>query len=147
MKVYCEHGALTSDLRSLQREGRIELMYFPYDPDSRARAISPTATASEAQYQDLNLRYNELSGAFNQLHGSELLPRVREIVGHEHRRDALHLDSAYKSGCGVFVTRDSDILKHRSHLEGLLGFSIINPDQDHALLVKLLPKERCRGTL
>ena len=54
VKIYCEHGALTSALRSLKRKGRIELVYFPYDPDSRAAAITPTATASETQYRDLN---------------------------------------------------------------------------------------------
>ena len=141
-KVYCEHGALTPALRSLQREGWIELVYFPYDPDSRAQAISSTAVASEAQYRDLNLRYDELSGTYDQFQGSALLPTIREIVGVEHRRDSLHLDSAFKSGCAAFVTRDSDILKHGCCLEDLLGLLIIDPDKDHERLLELLPKEQ-----
>ena len=142
VKIYCEHGALTSALRSLNRKGRIELVYFPYDPDSRAAAITPTATASETQYRDLNLRYGELSGTYDQFQGSAVLAKIREIVGHQHRRDCLHLDSAYKSGCAAFVTRDSDILKHRRDLEDLLGFPIMNPDEDYARLLQLLPEKQ-----
>jgi len=49
MKIYCEHGALTADVRALQREKRIELVYFPYDPGSRTRHIAPTAVVSEGK--------------------------------------------------------------------------------------------------
>lgn len=67
-----------------------------------------------------------------------MLPKISEIIGPNHRRDALHVDSAHKSQCRAFVTRDTDILKHRETLEQLLGIRIINPDTDHKILLKLL---------
>jgi hypothetical protein len=137
-KIYCEHGALTAGLRALQREGRLSLIYFPYDPNARTPHISPTALPSEAQYRDLNLAYNELTCRYDDFQGSEYLERIREIVGPQHRRDALHIDSAYKSGCVALVTRDTDILNHRDELHDLLRLRIINPDTDHAALVTLL---------
>jgi hypothetical protein len=34
MKVYCEHEVLTFAIKKLARSRRIELVHFPYDPDS-----------------------------------------------------------------------------------------------------------------
>ena len=138
VKIYCEHGALTPGLRALQRKGSIKLMNFPYDPNARAHAISPTALPSEAQYRDLNLTYDELNCRYDDFQGSDLLPQIRKIIGSENRRDALHVDSAYKSECRALVTRDTDILKHRDELEQLLGLRIIHPDTDHEMLLTLL---------
>lgn len=138
MKVYCEHGALTPALRALRREGRITLIHFPYDPNSRSGSISRTALPSAAQYGDLNLTYSELNCTYGDIKGSEMLPKIIEIIGPNHRRDALHVDSAHKSQCRAFVTRDTDILKHSGRLEQLLGIRIINPDTDHKVLLKLL---------
>lgn len=140
VKIYCEHGALTAELRALQRAARISLVYFPYDPNARARNISPTATPSQAQYRDLNLTYDELDCAWDDFQGSEHFESIRKIIGPQHRRDALHIDSAYKSQCQALVTRDTDILAHRLRLEALLGLRIINPDTDHEVLVGLLDK-------
>jgi hypothetical protein len=52
------------------------------------------------------------------------------IIGREqqYRRDVLHIDSAYKSRCSVFITRDSDILKHKSQLLDLLEIRCFDPD-------------------
>jgi hypothetical protein len=136
-KIYCEHSALTPQLRALQREGRIALIYFPYDEDARTSSISPSATPSAAQYRDLNLTYGEL-GTRYVFEGSPLFAQIREIIGPQNRRDVLHVDSAYKSKCKALITRDSDILKHRDRLEPLLGLRILNPDTDHDDLLAML---------
>jgi hypothetical protein len=138
MKVYCEHGGLTPALRALQRAGKITMIQFPYDPDSASRSINRTAMPSAAQYRDMNLTYGDLNCAYGDFTGSEMLPRIIMIIGPSHRRDALHMDSAHKSKCRAFVTRDTDILKHSGRLEQLLGIQIINPDTDHQILLKLL---------
>ena len=138
VKIYCEHSALTPKLRALQREGRVSLVYFPYDPDARTPHISPTALPSAAQYRDLNLTYDELSCRYDDFQGSELFPQVLQIIGPQNRRDALHVDSAYKSQCKALVTRDTDILLHRRELHELLGVHIIDPDTDHEALLALL---------
>jgi hypothetical protein len=69
MKIYCEHGALTSELRAFSRDGRIELGHFGYDPDSRTRYISPSATPSDAKWRDLNTTWDELTGTWDDFNG------------------------------------------------------------------------------
>ena len=130
MKIYCEHSALTADLRALQREERIELVHFPYDPGSRTRHIAPSAVASGAQWRDLNTTWDELTGTWDDFKGSEHLSEIMRIIGPGNRRDALHVDSAYKTGCAALVTVDTDILDHRSKLEALLRFRIFHPEND-----------------
>jgi hypothetical protein len=141
LKIYCEHGALTPALRQLQRNGRITLVYFPYDPDARTPSISPTATPSAAQYRDLNLTYGELQGQYGDFQGSPLFAQIREIIGSQNRRDVLHVDSAYKSKCHAFLTRDNDILNHRDRLESLLGLRILNPDTDNDALLAIVESQ------
>jgi len=139
MKVYCENGALTPGLKALQRSGTIALINFPHDPNSWARDISPTAKPSASQYRDivlplkvpLNCTYGELGV------GSEMYPRILSIVGPNNRRDALHVDSTYKSGCRAFVTTDNDILAHSVELEALLSIVFLQADTAHESLAKL----------
>jgi hypothetical protein len=55
LKVYCEHGAITAGLRARQASGGIQLIHFPYDPNSRSKHIKPTAEPSLAQWRDMNI--------------------------------------------------------------------------------------------
>lgn len=127
MRIYCEHGALTSELRAFQRDRRIELVHFPYDPGSRTRHISHLATPSAAQWRDLNTTWSELTRPWADFKGSEHHQEIIRIVGSANRRDALHVDSAYKSGCSAIVTADTDILVHKAALEALLGLRVFHP--------------------
>jgi len=130
MKVYCEHGALTFAIKKLARSRHIELVHFPYDPDSHTRRISRIAEPSTAQIRDLNLPIRILPGAIGNYKGSEHSEEILSILGRENRRDALHVDSAFKSGCVVFITQDSDILKHKAQLQDLLGIRFFHPYVD-----------------
>lgn len=128
MRVYCEHGALTVEIKAWARTGRIELVHFPYDPDSHTRRILGIAEPSNAQITDLNLPIKDLPGTIGDYKGSEHFEKILAILEREHRRDALHVDSAFKSRCAAFITRDSDILKHKVELLDLLGISFFDPD-------------------
>jgi len=141
VKVYCEHGALIPDLVALQRQGVVELLHFPYDPDSRSRHLRTLAVPSEAQWSDLNISWSEDVYAWNDHRGSQHLGDIRRILGPENRRDALHIDSAHKSGCRAFVTRDTDILDHRRRLEGLLAIRFFHPDEDKEALLQCIHAE------
>ncbi len=138
LKAYCEHGALTADLRAMQREGLVELVRFPYDPNAPSRRIKNSAVPSEAQWRDLNLTWAEDKYTWGDHRGSQHLPAIRQILGGGKRRDALHVDSAFKSGCRAFITRDHDILAHRQSLESLLGIRFFHPDKDREELRKLI---------
>jgi hypothetical protein len=139
VKVYCEHSAVTPDLRTLQSRGLVELVHFPYDPDSRSRRLKISAVPSEAQWGDLNLTWAEIGNrTWGDFRGSQHLPEILQVIGPANRRDALHIDSAFKSDCQVFVTRDSDILAHRKRLEDLLGIRFFHPDEDKDALLQFI---------
>ena len=100
---------------------------------------------SAARSRDLNVRYDELGYCrYDDFVGSPLLSKIREIIGRENRRDALHVDSAYKSGCRAFVTQDRDILDRARELGALLGIRFLHPDCAHDQLVGLLPESDTR---
>lgn len=136
--IYCEPGALSNELRDFERRRRIQLVYFPYDPDSKTRRITPEATPSEAQWQDLHSvswkELKQLDVTWGDFSGSEYFSQILDILGHTNRRDALHLDSAYKHGCRAFVTRDKGILDHRDALQELLELRLFHPDSDRDAL-------------
>ena len=79
--------------------------------------------------------------SYGELRASDKLPGIVQIIGSSHRRDPLHLDSAYKSACRAFVTRDTDILNHANALEKMLGIVIVNPDKDDQKLIDVLDSE------
>src|SRR6266404_1005875 len=126
LRAYCEHGALPPEIKVWARDGCIELVHFPYDPDSRTRKIPGIAAPSCAQIRDLNLPINALPGSVSEYKGSEHFYEILAIVGHQNRRDALHIDSALKSGCVVFITTDSHILQHKAELRRLLGIQFFD---------------------
>lgn len=134
MRVYCEHGALTPGLKKWAREGRIELLHFPYDADSHSRKIRRVAEPSGGQIRDLNLPIRDLPGSISDYKGSEDFQKILEIVGRGNRRDALHIDSAFKSQCVAFITTDSDILQHKERLQALLGIRFFHPNSVGRLL-------------
>jgi hypothetical protein len=137
--VYCEHGAITATLRSLQRTGLIRLVHFPYDRHSRTKQIAPAALPSAAQWRDANLTWIEAAGLrWSDFVGTPKLPEIASIVGKSNRRDCLHLDSAFRSGCICFVTEDNDILANADALYQLLGMRVFSPTRDAKLLNEFL---------
>ena len=136
-RFYVEHSAITPEIRELERTGRIELVHFPYDPNSRSRRLKKRSKPSAAQIQDLNMPISELPGTWDDYKGSEHLAAIQNVIGPDNRRDALHIDSAYKSGCLAFVTCDSDILDHCEELTKLLGLRFFHPNRDAEAITHL----------
>jgi hypothetical protein len=124
---------LTKEVRKLGRNGSVELVHFPYDPQPHTRKITSTAVPSGAQVRDLNLKISELPGQLSEYSGSAHFDEILSIIGRTHRRDALHIDSAFKTGCSAFVTQDTDILNHKSPLEKLLGIRFFSDSDFHSL--------------
>lgn len=136
--VYCEHGGLRRELRKLRADGRIELVIFPYE--QRYRGTTRIAVPSHALVDDLcQVMVDELEFPIDTFSPSDKFPAIQAIVGVENRVDVLHIDSAYKTGCAVFFTRDhGDILAKRDELEGLLGIRFFHPDRDWQAFLSLL---------
>jgi hypothetical protein len=130
IKVYSEHGALRSELTPLQQQGIIELVTFPYE--SKSRKIRRQAVPSAARIGDLAfVTIGELRCTIGDFSPSDFYREILRIVGRQNRRDALHIDSAYKSACKAFLSRDKkDILSKGIELEALLGVRFFHPDHD-----------------
>jgi hypothetical protein len=144
MRVYCEHSALHAKIRVLQRAGRITLVGFPYDPNSRSRPIRQLALPSSAQIDDLNLPIGDMKFRIGEMVGSDKHVEIECIFGRSNRRDVLHIDSAYRSGCVCFFTRDrGDILAKRTELESLLGVRFFHPDDDWDRFIDFLNATEC----
>lgn len=125
IKVYCDNGVFNKILRALEKQGMAEVVMFPYE--NRNRKARATGLPSNVQFRDLdNLdRWDDLPGTFGDYTGSDKYASIKEIVSRQHRRDVLHLDSAYKSGCSCLFTSDKDdIYASREALFELLDIKI-----------------------
>jgi hypothetical protein len=116
----------------------VELIHFPYDPDSQSQHLAATASPSETQWRDANIAWDETDSTWDEAQGSEHLEAIRQLVGTQNRRDVLHVDSAFKSGCKAFVTVDQDILSKREQLEVLLGIRFFHPERNEAELYRFI---------
>lgn len=128
LRVYCEHGALSSGLRSLASGGHIDLVHFPHDPDSRIRRAALVAPANP-RWSDMNVRWEEvgqLGMTWEGLADPGELPRILALIGHANRRDGQHLEAARKANAWAFVSGDTDILAHRTALEKLLQMRVLD---------------------
>ena len=134
MRVYCDTGAYIKELAELERGGVISVHQFKYE--NRSRRISKGAVPSDLRYDDfINYTYDELKTTevlstltYDQLGGiNSRFAEIQDIVGSQNRTDAQHLDSAYMSGCKVFLTSDKGgIWSKREALHALTGVRIFH---------------------
>lgn len=127
MKIYCDTGAFLQELKRLQDIGIIELYTFKYE--NKNKHIKKSGLPSKATFKDLkNYTYNDLKGiCYCDFSGSDKYEQIVSVLGLENRVDILHLDSAYKSQCEVFLTSDKhDIWLKREELLVILGMRIFN---------------------
>lgn len=141
MKIYCEHGALSKSLHYLKHMGCVELVQFPYDPESQSRHLATPEIPSAAQWEDVNLPGDQVPGMWKDFSGSEYLPQIMAIIGSQNRRDALHVDTALKNGCSAFVTCDNDILSQKERLEAALGIRFFHPENDRDELDRFIRRD------
>jgi hypothetical protein len=111
--IYCEHGALTPQIRNLMRRTRIELFHFAYDPDSRSRHFSSIANPSATQIRDLNLQIKDLPCTIADYSGSCHFEEILSILGRTHWRDALHVIQLKSEINGAFPCKRHQ----KQHLE------------------------------
>lgn len=129
IRVYCEHGALRKELWGLQKKGIIEIINFPYEMSitKKHRLAKP----SKMLWQDGNVKWSEANWTWNEMNGSEKLESIIKILGPGTRCDALHIDSAYKTGCTAFLTPDrKHITAKAQKLENLLGIRFFHTDDN-----------------
>jgi hypothetical protein len=144
LSIYCEHGADPRKVKSRIQSLPVKLVHFPYDSASRSGVIPIRPTPSAAQIQDLNFPINELPGTLSDYSPSPEFAKILMIVGGQNRRDALHIDSAFKSRCVAFVTKDCDILDHVKQLEALLGIRFFDSSEAGLNMLMRLIEDRLK---
>jgi hypothetical protein len=136
-KIYCDSGADISKLKS--HTSKCEFYQFPYDSPHRPKKPLLLAKPSNAQWQDCHPAWEEFSDiTWGDFKGSAIHSQLECIIGAgpENRRDVLHFDSAYKTGCKIFLTSDKgDIWSKRIALESISGIkTFYTPFELEALL-------------
>ena len=128
MKIYCDNGACPQELKVLQKKGIVELYMWRYE--NKNRHIQNSGLPSKVTWPDLkNYTWDTLAANhWSDFSGSDKYEQIITLLGLANKRvDILHLDSAYKSQCEVFVTNDKDdIWSKRAELEELLGLRVFN---------------------
>ncbi len=136
--IYCEPGGYAKKLKKIFNN-KIEIKYFPYDSNSYARIIQRDAVPSGANWEEINLKLEEIFFPFDTFNYSEKYQEIKRIVGGNNRMDILHIDSAYKSNCSCFITRDKgDILKNALSLEKITGIKFFHPEENFDELVNFI---------
>ena len=143
MKVYCEHGAITSGLHRLQLDGRIEIIQFPYERRTRRAAEAHPSGAELPGPGGATRKEADASG--DDFAQSEKYSEIERIIGGANQKDIWQVDAAYKSGCNCFFTTDKrDILSKRSELEELLGIMFFHPQEDWQTFLAILRKHELK---
>ncbi len=103
------------------------------------------ALPSAAQWRDCNTTWEESDFTWQEHSESDLFLSLKEIVEYDSkkspealRRDVLHLDSAYKTGCSVFITSDTDISSKSEKIESLCGMKIFRSSIQSKELVEYI---------
>jgi hypothetical protein len=137
-------------LTELRRRGRIVLVLFPYDGHNPGgvQIATPSVVTADSTWltADMTIPFSDMEGSekFEQIR--QIIRREKEnlrkapagLIGDQTEGDARHLDSAYKSGCRAFFTKDRrDILDHAAELEELLGLRCFHPDEEERFMTFL----------
>ena len=138
--IYCDAGGFLPILKGIET---IELIYFPYDKGINKK-INKIARPTKITWDDLKMSWNHADFTWDDCEKSDKYNFILEIIGKNNVKDAKHLDSAYKSQCGYFLTSDNrHIISNKEQLEELLNFKILNPHKqveelENYLEVKLI---------
>jgi len=127
LKVYCDSGAFRPELKELESKGSIKVYQFKYE--NKNKNIKNIANPSTPTWAEMNCSWNELAGlTWCDLGGqSDKREAIARLIGGAHARDIKHLESAYMSGCKVFLTSDKrDISSKRIELESLLEIKVFH---------------------
>lgn len=137
--VYCDTGAYRAELRDYEREGVLTVHQFKYE--NRNRHIRHGAVPSKPTWEEMNYRWDEPRNV-TWADLDRQSPKFHEliaIVGPENSRDAKHLDSAYATGCTVFLTSDkTDIWSKREQIQRATGMTVMHVQSDWLAFVQLL---------
>jgi len=120
IKIYCEDGALTKEVKELRNSDDIELIGFPHENKNKkvTRSDNPSSLTADNTFitpDDTRIKVSNIDK-------SEVFDKIADIVGRNHFNDVRHIDTAYKERCLIFISPDKgDIVSKALDLEKLTG--------------------------
>ena len=145
LRVYCDSAAFRRELLDLERSGKVVLHQFKYE--NRNRHIKHGAVPSNPTWKQMNYTWDEMrqTKEFEAVTWDSIgehsikFPALLAIVGKENEVDAKHLDSAYASGCSVFLTSDKDdIWSKRESISSATGLVVMHVQTDWSAFLALV---------
>lgn len=122
IKIYCEDGAMTKEVKNLRSENHIKLFSFPFENRNRKTKNVPKPSRLTADSSFVTA--DSIINIGDTIKSNKFID-IEKVVGKENFNDIRHLDTAYKNGCQIFLTPDKkDIANKKKELEKILGISI-----------------------
>lgn len=122
IKIYADTGADLTFLKPYK--ARLKIYQFLYDENVLSKKIH-LAVPSEVTWETAHITWKDFNFAWDECVKSEKYEKIKKIIGKNNQMDILHLDSAYKTGCNIFLTADEkDIWSKKTELEPLLGLRV-----------------------
>ena len=136
IKIYCEDGSLTRDVRKLKSD-KVELITFPFE--NRNKRTRQSKKPSELLISNMFIRASS-DIRIGDTDRSELFNQIESIVGKKNYNDIRHIDTAYKEQCHIFISPDKkDIVSKGEDLHKLTGIKFFHCD-DIASIQKYISK-------
>jgi hypothetical protein len=144
IKIYWDTGANIKFLK--EHYGCCDFLQYPYDSSDRPKNKKMSlARPSNLPWKYAHSTWEESTFTWDECVGSELYSQITNVVGKSNERDILHIDSAYKSGCHIFLTSDKgDIWSKRADLEKICNLKIFhsNDPKQHETILQYIKELR-----
>jgi len=138
VKIYCDSGADITFLKKYYN--KCDFVQYPYDSSYRPKKKNMAlATPSALTWSQANTTWGESTFTWGECCGSKQFNKIMEIIGKQNKADILHIDSAYKSGCHIFLTSDKrDIYSKKELLEAICNFRIFYPFEGKVAIIEYI---------
>lgn len=128
LRIYCDTGAgghkLLSKIKKLIKN--VEFYGVPSEnANKHLKNGKPSAKSLDEMGGSLD---DYTSCSLDEIYISPKYPDLLELIDKQNIRDVQHLDSAYRTGCSIFLTSDCrDIYKKREKINSIIDIKIFNP--------------------
>ncbi len=105
IKIYCELGSLTKEIKQLKSERDLEFLYFPFE--NQTKKIKQSKKPSNLLASNAFI-LSSSSILLKDTKYSDKYAEIESLIGKHNFRDIQHIDTAYKENCQILITPDKD---------------------------------------
>jgi len=140
IKIYCEAGAMTSEVRNLKSNPKVKLIGFPFEMKNKRvyKATKPSELTCDSMLINADNTEIKVSDTVK----SKKFELIAQVIGATNFNDVRHIDTAYKEKCKIFISNDkNDIINNAIELENITGIKFFHPndiDEIKKLILEML---------